>query len=147
MIFGHRRVIVWLAAVFVGAILIAVALSAKMGSGKLARETRSIEPFARVSVRGNTHALVFLCQHKLRVQVSKSAKPAVTIQTDENLIPLVDTHVSGDTLIVEARGMLFPTGDITVLAQSPKISGISDSASGGCIEIAWDLGRAIDTAR
>ena len=53
----------------------------------------------------------------------QNGSPAVRITTDENLLPYVETNVSGDTLHLRTREHVWPTHGIKVVISSPTRSG------------------------
>jgi hypothetical protein len=53
----------------------------------------------------------------------QNGSPAVRITTDENLLPYVETNVSGDTLHLRTREHLWPTHGIKVVLSSPTRAG------------------------
>jgi hypothetical protein len=53
-----------------------------------------------------------------------SGKPALTISTDQNLLPLIKTSVSGNTLRIDCEGTLAPTKRITINVSSASLSNV-----------------------
>jgi len=53
-----------------------------------------------------------------------SGKPALTITTDQNLLPLIKTTVSGNTLQIESQGTLAPTKGITITLSSASLADV-----------------------
>lgn len=62
------------------------------GSGVAATETRSPGSFDKLQVAG-----------RIEVTVRQAAQPQVTVTADDNLLPLIETVVDGDTLKVRVR--------------------------------------------
>jgi Putative auto-transporter adhesin, head GIN domain len=50
-----------------------------------------------------------------------SGKPAITISADQNLLPLITTSVTGDTLHIDRKGNLRPTKGITINVSSVSL--------------------------
>jgi len=50
-----------------------------------------------------------------------SGKPAISISTDQNLLPLITTSVNGDTLHIDHVENLRPTKDITINVSSASL--------------------------
>ena len=50
-----------------------------------------------------------------------SGKPAITISTDQNLLPLITTSVTGDTLHIDRQENLRPTKGITINVSSVSL--------------------------
>jgi len=53
----------------------------------------------------------------------QNGPPAVRVTTDENLLPYVETNVSGDTLHLRTREHVWPTHGIKVVISSPTRAG------------------------
>ncbi len=53
-----------------------------------------------------------------------SGKPALTITTDQNLIPLITTSVSGNTLHIDWKENLRPTKGITIIVSSASLTDV-----------------------
>jgi hypothetical protein len=81
------------------------------GNGHIKTEERSIGAFANVDTSG---------AFEIEWQ---NAEPAVRITTDENLLPYVETRVSGDTLYLSTREHVWPTHGIKVALSSPTRTG------------------------
>src|SRR6185312_12301425 len=76
------------------------------GDGVIKTENRSILGFSKVEVTG-----------AFKINWS-SGKPALDISADQNLLPLIETVVNGDTLRIESKENLSPTKDITIILSS-----------------------------
>src|SRR5258707_15591094 len=53
-----------------------------------------------------------------------SGKPALTISTDENLLPLIATIIDGNTLQIDCKENLRPTKRITINVSSAALSDV-----------------------
>ena len=53
-----------------------------------------------------------------------SGKPAITISTDQNLLPLITTSVTGDTLNIDRKENLRPTKGITINVSSSSLKDV-----------------------
>ena len=53
-----------------------------------------------------------------------SGQPKLTISTDQNLLPLIKTSVSGNTLRIDCEGTLAPTKRITINVSSASLSDV-----------------------
>jgi hypothetical protein len=53
-----------------------------------------------------------------------SGKPALTITTDQNLLPLIKTTISGNTLQIESEDNLRPTKGITITLSSASLADV-----------------------
>jgi putative autotransporter adhesin-like protein len=81
------------------------------GNGNIKTEERTIGVFANIDASG-----VFT------IEWQKGA-PALRITTDENLLPYINNHISGDTLRLRVREQIWPTHGIKVVASSPTRAG------------------------
>ncbi len=81
------------------------------GNGRIKTEERSIAAFANLDAGG---------AFEIEWQ---SGSPALRITTDENLLPYIETDVSGDTLRLRAREHVWPTHGIKVAISSPTRAG------------------------
>jgi hypothetical protein len=80
------------------------------GDGVIKAEDRPVADFSRVVVTGG-----------YEIKWS-GGKPALNISTDQNLLPLVETIVSGDTLQIESKENLAPTKRITIVLYSSSLA-------------------------
>ncbi len=81
------------------------------GNGHTKTEQRPIGAFANVETSG---------AFEIEWQ---NGTPAVRITTDENLLPYIQTNVSGDTLHLSTREHVWPTHGIKVVMSSPARTG------------------------
>jgi len=81
------------------------------GNGHIKTDERPVSAFANIDGRG---AFVIEWQ---------SGTPSLRITTDENLLPYIDTNVSGDTLHLRTREQILPTHGIRVIISSPTRAG------------------------
>ena len=81
------------------------------GNGHIKTDERSVSAFANIDIRG-----AFTVDWQ-------SGAPSVSITTDENLLPYVDSNVSGDTLHLRTREQIRPTHGIRVVISSPTRAG------------------------
>src|SRR5215468_6810683 len=81
------------------------------GNGRIKTEERPVTPFANVDASG-----AFVIEWE-------NGSPAVRITTDENLLPYIESVVSGDTLHLSTREHVWPTRGIKVAISSPTRTG------------------------
>jgi hypothetical protein len=81
------------------------------GNGHIKTDERPISAFANIDVRG-----AFTIEWQ-------SGTPSLRIITDENLLPYIDSNVSGDTLHLRTREQIRPTHGIRVVISSPTRAG------------------------
>src|SRR5574338_174418 len=81
------------------------------GNGRIKSEERPITAFSNVDASG-----------AFEIEWANGS-PAVRITTDENLLPYIETDVSGDTLRLDTREHVWPTHGIKVFISSPTRTG------------------------
>ncbi len=79
------------------------------GDGLITTTNRPIADFSALEVAG-----------AYQIQWS-SGKPALTISTDQNLLPLITTSVSGDSLHIDWKENLRPTKGIRIILSSASL--------------------------
>ena len=87
------------------------------GNGHLKTDQRTISAFATVDASG-----AFAIEWR-------NDAPALSITTDENLLPYIDNQVSGDTLHLHTRENIWPTHGIKVVISSPTRTGAKISGA------------------
>jgi hypothetical protein len=88
------------------------------GSGNVQTESREVSDFDAVDVGG-----VF------QVEITAQKDFSVTVEADDNLLPLVKTTVEGNTLKIESDGKLHPTKPIVIRISAPDIAGLDVSGA------------------
>src|SRR5262252_6745985 len=96
----NRTTILLIAAVVV---IAGCSLPGTKGDGSITTTNRPITDFSALEVTG-----------AYQIQWS-SGKPALTISTDQNLLPLITTSVSGGSLHIAWKENLRPTKGITII--------------------------------
>jgi hypothetical protein len=81
------------------------------GNGHIKTDERPVSAFANIDGRG-----AFIIEWQ-------SGTPSLRITTDENLLPYIDSNVSGDTLHLRTREQIRPTHGIRVVISSPTRAG------------------------
>lgn len=89
-----------------------------VGDGQPGSETRQIGPVAEISADG-----------AFALTVKVGAAPGLTIETDENLLPIVKTEVSRGRLEIYTDRSYSVDGRIKVTVTSPDVTDISASGS------------------
>ncbi|PYJ19449.1 MAG: hypothetical protein DME92_12425 [Verrucomicrobia bacterium] len=77
------------------------------GNGHIKTDERPVSAFANIDVRG-----AFTIEWQ-------SGTPSLRITTDENLLPYIESNVSGDTIHLRTREQIRPTHGIRVVISSP----------------------------
>ena len=87
------------------------------GNGHIKTDQRTISSFANIDASG-------------AFQIEwKSGAPALSITTDENLLPYIDNQISGETLHLQTREQIWPTHGIKVAISSPTLTGAKISGA------------------
>lgn len=89
------------------------------GSGVAKAETRAVEGFTRVESAGSAN-----------VTVQIGEKQSVVIETDDNILPLIDTIVKGDKLLIESHGSYSTRLGVKVTIVVPVLNEARISGSG-----------------
>jgi hypothetical protein len=98
--------------------------SGTSGDGKKVTQQRSVGEFKAVRLEGS-----------LDVKVKVGAPTAVAVTIDENLQPLVETRLDGDTLVVTTTGSMSYHGEGRVELSTPSLRAFAIEGSGdGVIE-------------
>jgi hypothetical protein len=87
------------------------------GNGHIKTDERPVSAFANIDVRG-----AFTIEWQ-------SGTPSLRITTDDNLLPYIDSNVSGDTLHLRTREQIRPTHGIRVVISSPTRAGAKISGA------------------
>ncbi len=87
------------------------------GNGHIKTDQRTISSSANIDASG-------------AFQIEwKSGTPALSITTDENLLPYIDNQSSGDTLRLRTHEQIWPTHGIKVVISSPTRTGAKISGA------------------
>src|SRR4051812_28190640 len=68
--------------------------SSVKGSGVAKTESRQVEPFTKIKIEGSGN---------VTVTVDPSQPQSLVLNADDNILPLVETTVHGDTLIISSK--------------------------------------------
>jgi hypothetical protein len=88
------------------------------GSGTAKTEVRTVGAFSAVEVSG-----------ALSAEISIGAEPRVEVSGDDNLVPLVDTGVSGASLSIRNHGNFRPSVPLVVRVTAPKLTAVMTSGA------------------
>ncbi len=103
------------------------------GSGVLAIEERSLEPFSSIEFGGALDLVVHV----------GASEQKVVIRGDDNIVPEISTRVSGDKLIVDHRGWMRPELTLELEVWVPSLEGI-DASGATNIEVEGLVGERFD---
>jgi hypothetical protein len=109
-LFSMRNILIVLLAGCV-ALVVGCHLPGIRGNGHIKTEDRTVSAFVNLDAGG---------AFEIEWQ---NGSPALRITTDENLLPYVETNVSGDTLHLRTREHTWPTHGIKVVISSPTRGG------------------------
>jgi hypothetical protein len=101
--------------------------SSTSGNGQKATQARPVGAFKAVRLEGS-----------LDVKVKVGAPTAVAVTIDENLLPLVETALDGDTLVIKTTGSMSYHGVGRVEVSTPTLRGFAIEGSG---DVAIDGGQ------
>jgi hypothetical protein len=105
------------------------------GNGDVTSTSRPLTGFSRVEAAGAA-----------RVRVLEGSGYAVTVTTDSNLQPLVETRVLGETLLLTEHGV-GNTTELLYAIELPTLRGVTQSGSGdlqGDVSSSHELDIALD---
>jgi Putative auto-transporter adhesin, head GIN domain len=91
------------------------------GNGDRGIENRTLEEFERIEINGD-----------FEVQIDTGLVSSASVETDENLIDLIVTHVSGNKLIIETRDgvCIRPSHRVEITVSTRKLREITLNGSG-----------------
>jgi len=90
-----------------------------VGSGVPKSEPREVGAFTRVESKGSAN---------IAIQIGD--KPAVVVEADDNILPLVDTIVTGDRLVIQSHGSYSTRLGVKVTIVLPTLHEARLSGSG-----------------
>jgi hypothetical protein len=97
-----------------------------VGSGRIATETRPL---------GDVHAVNLSGVGDLTVQLGDDNK--IEIETDDNILPLVETKEADGELTVRAKGNVAPTQGLTYRVTVRSLDALAVSGSGTATVVRW----------
>lgn len=94
----------------------------KDGKGNVISQPRTVSKFTAIESRGNFKVNLF--------QDSSIKTQTITISAQENIIDLIQTRISGQSLIIDADECYNTTEEITITVRTPALSQIILTGSG-----------------
>ena len=88
------------------------------GNGRIKEESRNITEFTRIEAGG---------AYSIKVVVGKS--PSLRISAEENLLPLIKTTVSGNTLKIDTKKNLSPRKEIKIIVTTTSLNSLDVSGA------------------
>ena len=89
------------------------------GDGRVTSEQRQVATLSGLDVSG-----------AMQVDVRVGGQPGLTIEADSNLLPMIRSDVSGDTMRIWVDGQIKPTQPIRVKYSAPRLSHLRTTGSG-----------------
>jgi len=89
------------------------ACSGVSGSGVSKTESRSVSGYDSVEVHG-----------ALQVNIEVGPEASLTITGDDNIVPLIQTEVVGDELVIRREGSIRPNTTLRIVVTTPELEGI-----------------------
>jgi hypothetical protein len=89
------------------------------GSGVVKTERRSVDDFTRVELAGTS-----------KVTVHSGSPKGVVVRGDDNLLHLITTKVTGETLVISQKGDFTSQRGIEVEVSTPSLEGVKLSGTG-----------------
>ncbi|MGI0149313.1 MAG: GIN domain-containing protein, partial [Thermoplasmata archaeon] len=98
---------------------ISMASGAVRGSGKVATASRELPPFTRIEILGSSD-----------VEASVGGAQNVTVEADDNILPMITTEVHNGALVISSRGSFMSRSTVRVTLSVPALEGVSVTGSG-----------------
>lgn len=92
------------------------------GSGTIETETREVSGFREISLEGSGD-----------VVVDVGDSETLTVEADDNLLPLITTEVRGSRLVIEHEGSISPTRNIVYQVGAIEFDGVSIAGSANVV--------------
>ncbi len=90
-----------------------------VGSGVVKSEARQVEAFDKVTIDGSAD-----------VTITAGGPFQVSVETDDNVLPVIETKVRGDTLVISSSQSYSTKRKVQVTISVPELNGISIRGSG-----------------
>jgi hypothetical protein len=103
------------------AVVLLAGCSVTRGSGQLSSESRQVNGFSKVELTGAGE-----------LSIEQTGTESLTISAEENLLPMLTSNVSGDTLVLgtQTNAKIVPTKPITYTLTVKDLNGLAVSGSG-----------------
>jgi len=88
------------------------------GSGTVVVEERTVVGFTEIELRGSGNVIV-----------DAGTSESLTVETDDNLLPLISTEVRGSSLVIENEQSIAPSTDIVYRVGAIDFEGVSVAGS------------------
>ncbi len=91
---------------------------AVVGSGDVVSEERDVSGFREIRLEGSG-----------RVEVDRGAAESLTVEADDNLLPLITTEVRGSRLVIGHEEAISPSRDVVYRIETIELDGVSIAGS------------------
>ncbi len=91
---------------------------AVVGSGDVVSEERDVSGFREIRLEGSG-----------RVEVDQGARESLTVEADDNLLPLITTEVRGSRLVIGNEEAISPSRDVVYRIEAIELDGVSIAGS------------------
>jgi hypothetical protein len=106
-------------AALLGLLCVSCSLVGVEGSGNVVTESREVSGFDEVVLSGSG-----------RVDIDVTGEESLTIEAEDNIIPLLETEVRDGRLVLGNRSAISPTVDVVYTITADDLAGIDVSGSG-----------------
>jgi len=89
------------------------------GSGNIITESRNVGSFSKINLSGSPD-----------VDVTVGSGVSVAVTADDNIVPIINTTVDGDTLNIDSKQSYSTSHDVKVKITVPTLDGVFVSGSG-----------------
>jgi len=91
------------------------------GSGVAKTEERDVAAFKRIQIDGGA---------KVKIDVGPQHKQSLSVEADDNILPLIETSVNGDTLLITSKQSISPKVGVKLTITVPALDGVKVNGSG-----------------
>jgi hypothetical protein len=99
------------------------------GSGTMTSEARDVSGFDAIDLSGSG-----------TVRISVTGSESVTVEAEDNILPLLTTEVRGGTLVLGAKQSISPTREIVYTITAVSLTAVTVSGSGSVTATDVDAG-------
>ncbi len=101
-----------------GVLLTSIVGCGENGSGAITTESRSVSGFSEVEVRGVIH-----------LELTLGGAQTLSLTGDDNLLPLIETEVVGDKLIIKSTRNISPSAPLVAKVEAPDVTLVEGSGA------------------
>ncbi|RYE36895.1 MAG: DUF2807 domain-containing protein [Sphingobacteriaceae bacterium] len=112
-----KQPILLLSALILISSIISCKSSCEKGSGKMASEDRKTDAFSKITTSGNFKIVL------------KQGPAAIKVSTDDNLLKIVETEVSGDELKISTKNEICSDKQVEIDITNPNFAAVKSSGT------------------